>query len=305
MSSAAVLAPVLAPPYLFPVSLPVRRRTVRPRHYLMCRPVFFDIRHTVSPWDPPERVDTLRAVRQWQRLYEMYRSLGHTVDLIEPVPGRPDMVFTAHAATIMDGHVLLARPHPAGQAPTTRPHPAAGQQTDTARTAHKAWFQAAGYAEPYEARQFNDGQRDFLVTDYWILAGRDEGSSPDAHREAQDVLKRPLISLELADPRFHHLDTALTVLDGNEVMYHPQAFTPRSREVLEGLFPDALLVGPEDADALGLNAVSDGLHVFLPDVAHTLAEQLRARGYVPVGVDLSELMKADGGVKSCTLELKP
>jgi N-dimethylarginine dimethylaminohydrolase len=42
----------------------------------------------------------------------------------------------------------------------------------------------------------------------------------------------------------------------------------------------------------------------LPAAAHDLAEQLRAHGYEPIGVDLSELLKAGGAVKCCTLELR-
>jgi N-dimethylarginine dimethylaminohydrolase len=32
---------------------------------------------------------------------------------------------------------------------------------------------------------------------------------------------------------------------------------------------------------------------------------LRQHGFVPVGVDLSELMKSGGSAKCCTLELRP
>jgi N-dimethylarginine dimethylaminohydrolase len=55
---------------------------------------------------------------------------------------------------------------------------------------------------------------------------------------------------------------------------------------------------------LGLNAVSDGRHVVLPVQAATLAGQLFQRGFVPVGVDRSELLKGGGGAKCCTLELR-
>jgi arginine dihydrolase len=55
---------------------------------------------------------------------------------------------------------------------------------------------------------------------------------------------------------------------------------------------------------LGLNAVSDGYHVVLPAEAIGLAATLRARGYLPVPVELSELRKAGGGPKCCTLELR-
>ncbi len=56
---------------------------------------------------------------------------------------------------------------------------------------------------------------------------------------------------------------------------------------------------------LGLNAVSDGLHVVLPAAATGFAAQLRDAGFRPVGVDLSELLKGGGSVKCCTLEVHP
>jgi N-dimethylarginine dimethylaminohydrolase len=70
------------------------------------------------------------------------------------------------------------------------------------------------------------------------------------------------------------------------------------------LFPDAILAREADAVVLGLNAVSDGRNVVLPAVATDLAAQLRERGWNPIGVDLSELLKAGGSVKCCTLEIR-
>ncbi len=67
----------------------------------------------------------------------------------------------------------------------------------------------------------------------------------------------------------------------------------------------AVLADEADAVVLGLNAVSDGRHVVLPAAAVGLAAQLRDRGYEPIGVDLSELLKAGGSVKCCTMEIRP
>jgi N-dimethylarginine dimethylaminohydrolase len=120
----------------------------------------------------------------------------------------------------------------------------------------------------------------------------------------QELFGVPVISLQLVDPRFYHLDTALAVLDDTTVAYYPEAFSPGSRGVLQRLFPDAILASEADAVVLGLNAVSDGRHVVLPSAAVDLATQLRERGYVPVGVDLGELLKAGGSVKCCTLEIR-
>ena len=39
----------------------------------------------------------------------------------------------------------------------------------------------------------------------------------------------PVVSLELVDPRFYHLDTALAVLDDTTIAYYPPAFSDESR----------------------------------------------------------------------------
>ncbi len=77
-----------------------------------------------------------------------------------------------------------------------------------------------------------------------------------------------------------------------------------SREVLERLYPDAVIATREDATAFGLNSVSDGRHVFISPGAAGLAARLADRGYVPVPVDMSEFHKAGGGIKCCTQEIR-
>ena len=54
-----------------------------------------------------------------------------------------------------------------------------------------------------------------------------------------------------------------------------------------------------------VNGISDGRNVVLPLEATGLAKQLRSLGYEPVHVDISELRKAGGGPKCCTMELRP
>lgn len=53
----------------------------------------------------------------------------------------------------------------------------------------------------------------------------------------------------------------------------------------------------------GLNAFSDGLNVLLSQAATGLVQQLKERGFNPIGVSLGELLKAGGSVKCCTLAL--
>ena len=113
-----------------------------------------------------------------------------------------------------------------------------------------------------------------------------------------------MLSLRLVDPRFYHLDTAMVVLDADTAAYYPAAFDDAGRATLASHFAELIEVKDEDAEVLGLNAISDGRHVVLPVQATGLAGQLAAAGFSPVGVDLSELLKAGGGPKCCTLELR-
>jgi N-dimethylarginine dimethylaminohydrolase len=145
---------------------------------------------------------------------------------------------------------------------------------------------------------------DYLFTGERILAGTGFRTDSRSHVEARLVFGRPVVSLELIDPRYYHLDTALAVLDHEEIMYYPAAFSLASQVMLRRLYPDAVLATEADAAVFGLNAVSDGRNVVLADRATHLIEQLRRPGFEPIGVDLSELMKSGGSAKCCTLELR-
>ncbi len=269
----------------------VEDRAARPRRYLMCRPEHFEVSYAINPWmDVTRAVDRHLAVRQWETLRETYLDLGHEVQLIDPAAGLPDMVFAANGGLVIGNRAMGAR--------FTHPERLAEGP------AYLRWLTSAGLADVAEPVAVNEGEGDFLVVGDLILAGTGFRTDPRAHGEVQEYFGRPVVSLHLVDPRFYHLDTALAVLDDDTVAYFPGAFSPGSVSVLRRLFPDAVLATEADAVVLGLNAVSDGRHVVLPTAAADLAEQLRARGYEPAGVDLSELLKAGGGVKCCTLELR-
>jgi N-dimethylarginine dimethylaminohydrolase len=241
-------------------------------------------------------VDVGRAMAQWSRLRETYRALGHTVREIEPQPGLPDMVFAANSGTVIDGRVLGARFRAAER---------------VAEAAHYGrWFAAHGYRDVVAPVAINEGEGDFVWTGSQLLAGWGFRTESAAHAEAREAFGRTVVSLRLVDPRFYHLDTALFVLaparegERAHLAYYPAAFSAESRQTLRRLFPDAVIAREADAEVLGLNGVSDGRNVVLPAEALGLADQLDGLGYAPALLDISELRKAGGGPKCCTLELR-
>jgi N-dimethylarginine dimethylaminohydrolase len=267
----------------------VTERVASLRHYAMTAPTYFTVEYAINPWmDTSTPVDPALALAQWEELRQTYLRLGHTVDLVCSEPGLPDMVYAANGGLVIGDTAIVAR----------FKHPERAGEAD----AYAAWMAAAGYT-PRFTKHLNEGQGDLLVVGSMILAGTGFRTDEAAHAEVAELTGLPVVTLGLTDPRFYHLDTALAVLDDSTIAYYPPAFTEASRSTLERLFPSAIEVASADAYVLGLNVVSDGRHVVLPAAAHGFAQQLISRGFEPIGVDLSELLKGGGSVKCCTLEV--
>ncbi|QIP83723.1 amidinotransferase [Streptomyces sp. Tu 2975] len=271
-------------------------RVPRPRRYLVCEPRYFDVKYAINPWmSENTEVDQDLARSQWNALTDAYRALGHKVESVEPQAELPDMVFAANCALVLDGKVFGSRFH----APQRRPE----------EEAYAAWFKVAGF-DVHRTVSVCEGEGDLVPVDGQILAGTGFRTTTEAHREVQEFFGVPVIGLQLVDPYFYHLDTALFVLeDGSDgqaanIAYYPGAFSPGSLAVLRRLFPDAVVATREDAMAFGLNSVSDGQHVLVAPQAEALVGQLAEHGYEPVPVDMSEFHKAGGGIKCCTQEIR-
>jgi N-dimethylarginine dimethylaminohydrolase len=266
-------------------------RTATRRRYLMCPPTYFEVSYAINAWmDAGTPVDSALVMEQWENLRRTYESLGHEVNVIEPVPGLPDMVFAANCGLVVDGKVLGASFRYDERKPEA--------------PAYHAWLTANGYSDLTVSQAISEGEGDFTVAGELILAGTGFRTDREAHEEARQLFGRRVVTLELVDPRYYHLDVALAVLDDETIMYYPGAFSEESQRTLKELFPNAVIATEDDADAMGLNGVSDGANVVLPVEAKALGDTLSEHGFTPVYVDLSELRKGGGSVKCCTLELR-
>jgi N-dimethylarginine dimethylaminohydrolase len=266
------------------------RTSARARTYLMCPPEYFTVEYAINPWmNPQHPVDLALAKRQWDQLRATYLDLGHTVQIIDPEPGLPDMVFAANGATVIGGRVLGSKfKHP-------ERHPEGAAYMD--------WFRRRGY-EVVDPVHVNEGEGDLVFTGKSIVAGYGIRSEEDVAREAEELFGVPVLSLRLVDLRFYHLDTALIVLDDHTAAYYPAAFDEAGQTALATLFPQLIEAKDADAEALGLNGISDGRNVVLPVQAEELARDISAAGFTVAPVDMSEFKKAGGGPKCCTLELR-
>src|SRR5690625_1206375 len=257
------------------------------RRYLMCRPSYFEVCYAINPWmDPTVRVDTALAVRQWENLVHAYRKLGHTVELLDPAPDLPDMVFTANGAFVLDGQALGSR----------FANPVREPEAELHRRRLKE--EAIDVVVPDHDVE---GEGDIAWTGALAIAASGFRSAPHTADTVTRVFGVPALAVELVDPRFYHLDTALCVLDRSTIAWYPPAFSAASQQDIRSRFT-TIDATEDDALVLGLNAVSDGVHVVLAEQAKTLAAQVRTAGFEPVEVDVSELKKSGGGIKCATAE---
>lgn len=263
------------------------------KRILMCPPTFFDVEYEINPWMHLDcRVCPAEAKRQWEALHELYvGKLGWQVSLLEPVQGLPDMVFTANGGLVIDGRIALPRFR---------------QPERQGETAHfRQWFIDHGVTTSFQPMHDFEGEGDALLWNGEVLfAGFPWRSDKPAHRALADFFDVEVVSLQLTDARFYHLDTAFAVIDSSTVALYPEAFTAEGLAQVKARVPKVIEASTEDALAYGLNSFSDGESIVLSDRAHGLIAEYRARGMNVLPTPIGEFQKSGGGVKCLSLELR-
>jgi N-dimethylarginine dimethylaminohydrolase len=285
---------------------PFPTNRTRSHRFAMCPPELFDVNYRINPWMDPNgwHLDAQRnralAARQWNALREVLARVGAAVELVRPVPGLPDMVFTANAGVALDGVVIVSRfrhperrPESAHFAAFFADLSAAGAIARVIETPAELAFEGAGDCLWDAARQ-----------QFWF--GWGQRSSPDAARLVETTFGAPVVALELVDPRFYHLDTCLRPLPGGELLLYPPAFSAESRRAIQEVCNDPARLIPVDyADAanFAVNAVSVGEHVILSSAGDALVRTLNAAGYTVHQTPLTAFHRSGGSALCLTLSL--
>lgn len=262
---------------------------------LMCAPALYGIRYRINPWMRPQGDDAVRApaLAQWRRLHAALSALAR-IELVQAVPGVPDMVFTANAGFVFGDAVVPSRFRHAERRGEEAPF--------------RAWFEANGFELVDLPRGLSfEGAGDALLDRAMPLAWVGHGFRSDAAVAPwlEHALDLEVASLRLVDPRFYHLDTCLCPLERGELLYYPGAFDEASAARIESRVPAArrIAVGERDALAFACNAVSVGGAVVLNRASRALRETLGARGYAVRAVALGSFIRAGGAAKCLTLRL--
>lgn len=257
---------------------------------LMCPPHYYGIDYEINPWMRGHAANRARAQTQWQQLYDLIRSLGCQVELIEPQPGLPDMVFTANAGLVWQDTVFLSRFRYAVRAP---------------ESAHfERWFRAHGFrVERLPPDLYFEGAGDALFCGETLCAAYRFRSDVRSHQWMAARIGCPLVVAELVNPYFYHLDTCFCPLRPGVAIWYPGAFDEYGRAALAQVVPELVPVHSREAYRFACNSVVLGDHVILPAGCPETSRLLQSLGFQPLEVDLSEFQKAGGSAKCLTLRL--
>lgn len=269
------------------------------RRLLLCRPVHFTVAYEINPYMHVEvHPDPEVALTQHDGLVTSLREAGAEVEFLEPVPGLPDLVFTANAGVVDGGAFVPSRfRHPERQGETVH---------DT------AWFSARGYrVTPLPGDEPFEGAGDVLPFGAGpggggapvLVAGYRTRSAVGAQTHLGSLLGVPVRTVELADERFYHVDLVFCPLDERRALIAPQGLDRYGCRVLEELVPEPVWLTDDEATSFCANSVVVGDVIVMPRCTPRLGRILEAAGLTVAVSPVGEFLKAGGGCRCLTLAL--
>ncbi len=261
------------------------------RDLLLCPPDHYGIEYEINPWMSRARgADTPLVQAQWRGLHEKLVSLGCNVNLVPPKPKLPDMVFTANAGLAVGKKFV----------PSNFRH----KERAAEAPLFADWMSAQGYEIVWLPEdQFFEGEGDALFAGDALFCGYKFRTDVSAHRSVGEIFECRVISVELVDPRFYHIDTCFCPLTDGGAVWFPAAFDEYGQRAIRNHVPNLIDVVEEEAAHFSCNAVVLDREVVLPQGAPKLMESLGERGFNCHPLPMTEFLKAGGACKCLTMLL--
>jgi N-dimethylarginine dimethylaminohydrolase len=257
----------------------------------MCPAKHYGVLYEINPWMRREiAADPERSLEQWEALVRTLEQAGATIETIEPVDGLPDMVFTANAGFVWADRFVTSRfKHPERS----------GEERHFQR-----WFRDQhARIVVLDGRPYFEGAGDALPFRDRIVAGYRIRSEFDAHTALAKALDVEVLSIELTDPRFYHLDLTFCPLDDRRALVVPDAWDEYGREVVRAVVPETIELALDEALAFCANSIVIGNLVVMPSCTTRLERELAGAGFDVAVSPVDEFLKAGGGVRCLTLAL--
>ncbi|MEX0686826.1 MAG: arginine deiminase-related protein [Balneolales bacterium] len=266
-----------------------------PGQILMVQPTHYSIDYVINPHMEGNEgtVDKKKALQEWGKIRDTFKSNGLKVQTIEGQPGMPDMVFCANQSlpyvdengnkkVIMS---IMRSEHRKNEVPFI-----------------EQWYRQNGYQviyiDPPGIESF-EGMGDAIWHNKRRLLWGGYGYRTSS--KAYDFISRtynvPVITLELNNPFFYHLDTCFCILNEDTVLIYPKAFTRDSLDLVQAVFKNIIEADTKAAEQnFACNATSDGTNVVIQKGSNEVKDKLKLLGFNVQEVETGEFIKSGGSV---------
>lgn len=269
---------------------------------LLCHPQWFEVidEKNVHMQGQKGNIDKTKALLQWEKLVFEYKKASMAgglseVSILPGVQGLEDMVFAANQTfPFLDQRgqkklILSNMKHP-------------NRQKEVAY--YEQFFENKEYEILHLPKQLLfEGMGDLLKIpgQYRCLCGHGFRTALQTIAHLEVLTDYEIIPLELINPNFYHLDTCITILDKDTVLYTPSAFSGESKEKLKQVFTHCLEVPEQEAAqgfALNMHVIANqDKKTAIIQEGNTQTENILKELNVDiVPIDTSEYIKSGGSV---------
>lgn len=261
---------------------------------IMCRPTFYDIEYSINPWmDVSNKVDKVKCEKQWNYAYDTLSSLGVDIQLIEPIPGLPDMTFPGDAG-IVHGKKFISSNF---------------RYLERQRESvyYKKWFREHSY-EVIELPKnlYFEGLGDIIYYDNDIIFGYGPRSSIGSIEYVKEAVPEfnVLGELHLVDPSFFHIALAIAFIAPSTVLFYPNAFSKESQDMVMRNVEKVITVSENDAkNFFACNNIPIGNKILMDNCTSELERKLSQDGFEVIKCDMGEFKKSGGSIRCLVLKI--
>lgn len=231
----------------------------------------------------PYSVDSDKALKQWEDLVKILKSLDIKVDVIEQREELPDMVFATDQGIVRDGSILLANFR--------------YSQRQKERIHYREWFREHGFGLRALSNIFPFEGGDTLFFNDMLFVGTSFRASVASCEELSKKLELDVIPLRLVDPYFYHLDMSFLPINKEVAFCYLPAMSESSQNLLKRLVPNLIELSKEAVEAYSANSFVSGQNIVISsETPEDFRDELRKLGMKIHTVDVSEFKKAGGGI---------
>jgi len=269
---------------------------------LLCHPQWFEVvdEKNVHMKGQKGNIDKSKALLQWEKLVYAYKKISvegglSEVSILPGVQGLEDMVFAANQTFPFIDHkgqpkvILSNMKHPNRQKEVVF---------------YQQFFENKEYEILHLPKTLLfEGMGDLLKIpgQYRCLCGHGFRTAYETISYLELATDYEIIPLELINPNFYHLDTCISIIDADTILYTPAAFSVASREKLKQLFAQCIEVPEKEAaQGFALNmhviATAQKKSVVIQEGNSETEKILKQLNIDVIAIDTSEYLKSGGSV---------